>query len=243
MHELLQVYQKNFKKGLLYAVLFHITGGLAWLYWPVLFGNGEVAVRLSPYTEALDLQFNVPDIAPSGPTLLIPEETPAPPDLLGDIIPVPDPLDDDSLMVEMEITEPALITQTVNASAVGAPSGSDISAGGRGSGIASPAPPSRSNRDGAAYDERPRVLRQVEPAYPPLAKLTGIEGLVVLSVLIDETGRLQEVQVVKSLGNTGCDQAAVTAAKQWTFAPAIRQGNPVAARVTLPVLFSLKTAR
>ena len=243
MHELLQVYQKNFKVGLLFAVLFHLISGLAWLYSSVIFGEREVAVRLAPYTETLDVQLNEPDIEPSGPTILPTEEPPAPPDLLGDIIPVPDPIDEDSLMVEMEITEPTVVLQTVNASAVGAPSGSGGSGEGSGSGITSAVPTPRSGADGPAYDERPRVLRQVEPAYPPLAKLTGIEGLVVLSLLIDETGKLQDVQVVKSLGNTGCDQAAVAAVKQYIFAPATRQGKPVIARVTLPVLFSLKTAR
>ena len=242
MHELLQVYQKNFKTGLFFAVLFHLIGGLAWRYGPVLFGEQEVTVRLAPYTEAMDVQLNEPDIEPSGPTILPTEEPPSPPDLLGDIIPIPDTIVEDSLMMEMAIAEPTVVTQTVNASAVGAPSGSGLSGEGRGSGDP-PEPTPRAVTGGPAYDERPRVLRQVEPAYPPLAKLAGIEGLVVLSVLIDEEGKLQEVQVIKSLGNTGCDEAAVTAVKQWIFSPATRQGKPVIARVTLPVLFNLKTAR
>ena len=54
---------------------------------------------------------------------------------------------------------------------------------------------------------------------------------------------VEEIEVVKSLGNTGCDEAAVKAIKQWRFAPAVRQGRPIAARVTMPVLFNLKTAQ
>ena len=129
------------------------------------------------------------------------------------------------------------ITQVAQVAAAGSPGGTGRAATGN------PAATAPEVAPGPAYDERPRVLKKVDPEYPRLAKMTGVEGIVVLLILIDESGNVEEIEVVKSLGNTGCDEAAVKAIKQWRFAPAMRQGRPIAARVTMPVLFNLKTAQ
>ena len=50
-----------------------------------------------------------------------------------------------------------------------------------------------------------------------------------------------EVRIVRSLDPTfGLDREAVAAVKQWRFAPALRQGQPVPVLVPIEVSFTLR---
>lgn len=84
----------------------------------------------------------------------------------------------------------------------------------------------------------PRVIRRVEPVYPDEAREAGISGVVILEVIIDKTGRLRSVEVLKGL-RSGIDQAAVNAVKQWTFEPATLNGEPVDVFFNLSLNFRL----
>ncbi|MFY0582972.1 energy transducer TonB [Cystobacter fuscus] len=87
----------------------------------------------------------------------------------------------------------------------------------------------------------PRVLQQVKPQYPRSARNDGIEGLVLVRVIIGVDGRIEpgSTRVVRSV--PALDEAAVSAVSQWRFAPALgRQGRPVRVIVEIPVQFSLK---
>jgi len=85
----------------------------------------------------------------------------------------------------------------------------------------------------------PAFIRQVKPAYPPLARRLGKEGRVVLRLLIDQYGRLRDIEVIEAAG-FGFLEAAVAAARQSTYAPARRNGVTVAAKAILPVRFHLE---
>jgi len=69
----------------------------------------------------------------------------------------------------------------------------------------------------------PKPVQMVPPAYPP--KALG-DGVVVLEVGVDEKGAVGPVNVVQS--SPAFDQAAVDAAKMWTFQPAVRNGQRIA---------------
>jgi len=97
------------------------------------------------------------------------------------------------------------------------------------------APPSRLPDEGQPYDQRPLPTNAPQPVYPQFARDAGIKGRVVLHVLVDETGRVKRVVVVQSV--TGLDEAAIDAAKTWTFAPALKNRHPVAAWYELPMDF------
>ena len=81
------------------------------------------------------------------------------------------------------------------------------------------------------FDENPVPMRTVAPIAPK-----GESGLVAVTCIIDETGKVIEV-VVKKSTNTALDQAAVSALQNWTFKPAMIGGKAVKARVTVPVRF------
>ena len=78
------------------------------------------------------------------------------------------------------------------------------------------------------------------PDYPIAALREGIEGTVLLRVLVDETGKPIQVLILKSSGSRELDNAArdhVLAA--WRFHAAQRDGHAVQAWAQVPVKFSL----
>jgi periplasmic protein TonB len=87
-------------------------------------------------------------------------------------------------------------------------------------------------------DSQPTVIGDVRIPYPEDARSRGIEGTVVLSVLVDETGRVRTVKVLSGPGG-GLDQAAAKAVERIRFRPALRKGQPVAAQITYRYTFLL----
>ncbi|MDA8231771.1 MAG: energy transducer TonB [Magnetospirillum sp.] len=85
----------------------------------------------------------------------------------------------------------------------------------------------------------PAALDTSRPHYPRLARERGWEGVVVLLVEVGTDGAPAAVTVKCGSGHTILDQAAVDAARRWRFAPAHKNGQAIAARVEVPVRFSL----
>lgn len=87
-------------------------------------------------------------------------------------------------------------------------------------------------------DQKPSVLRKVEPKYPEAARRAAREGLVNLEFTVDVNGRATDIKVVKPIG-FGFDEAAIDAVKKWRFTPAKRDGESVPMRVKIPIRFTL----
>lgn len=92
-------------------------------------------------------------------------------------------------------------------------------------------------------DAGPELLNRIQPVYPSTAYRNREEGTVLLAILVDAEGRAAEVDVVSSSRSRDLDRAAIEAAKQWTFEPAVRDGRKVEARVEAPVTFRLEADR
>ena len=61
-----------------------------------------------------------------------------------------------------------------------------------------------------------------------------------MTVVVLSDGTVGEVTVLRSLDTTfGLDGQAVLAAKQWVFNPGMKDGLPVAVRVTIEMTFTL----
>jgi TonB family protein len=84
----------------------------------------------------------------------------------------------------------------------------------------------------------PVVIAKVEPHYSEEAREARISGIVILEVLIDKTGTVKDVTVLKGLPN-GLSEAAVEAVRQWLFVPATKDGQPVDVVFNLTVNFKL----
>ena len=78
----------------------------------------------------------------------------------------------------------------------------------------------------------------VAPVYPPIAIQARSEGTVILEAVIDETGAVKDVTVLRSVPLL--DRAAIDAVRQWRYSPTRLNGVPVAIIMTVSVTFTLK---
>ena len=81
-----------------------------------------------------------------------------------------------------------------------------------------------------------------KPEYPAQARRRGIEGRVVLRVVVAETGQVERVIIADSSGSKLLDRAAYRAVKRWRFHPAKRFGVATQDTITLPITFRLKNS-
>jgi TonB family protein len=89
-------------------------------------------------------------------------------------------------------------------------------------------------------DEPPVMINPESPVeYPPALYARGIEGKVLLRLRLDESGHLvpDSTKVAESSGYPALDSAALEAASRFRFAPALRDGRPVAATFLQPIHF------
>lgn len=87
---------------------------------------------------------------------------------------------------------------------------------------------------------RPVLLVRVDPEYPRLALMRRIEGSVVVSVVIDETGSVRDWKVLRSVSES-IDEAALDAVSKWRYRPATRNGVPVAVYGVVQLHFELES--
>jgi TonB family protein len=84
----------------------------------------------------------------------------------------------------------------------------------------------------------PHLVHNVNPDFSDEARRKKIEGVVTLTLVVDTEGQPTAVQVVSPLGH-GLDEKAVEAVRRWRFQPAMKDGNPVAQKITAQVSFHL----
>jgi protein TonB len=84
------------------------------------------------------------------------------------------------------------------------------------------------------------VSSRALPKYPDIARRAGVQGTVVLLVVIDRDGRVGEIEVLRSPDpRFGFDLAAVEAVKQWRYRPALLGGRAVTVQASVMVEFTL----
>jgi len=84
----------------------------------------------------------------------------------------------------------------------------------------------------------PRFMHRETPVYPENMRASGITGTVELSVLIDKTGKVRKITILKSAGES-FDKAAIKAIEASSFMPAKIDGKPVTSLLKMPVKFKL----
>ena len=104
-----------------------------------------------------------------------------------------------------------------------------------------PAPPTvqaRPAAQAAAKIVPAEILSKPVPIYTEEARAKRIEGEVLLEVVLEASGKLRVLRIVRGLGH-GLDDAAVHAAEQIRFKPALQDGQPSDSTVVLHVIFQL----
>ncbi len=119
-----------------------------------------------------------------------------------------------------------------------APAARTVQRGGFGDADVAAAPTVRSQSAPAARVIPAEILSKPTPAYTEEARHLKIEGEVLLEVVLEASGQLRVVRVVRGLGH-GLDDNAVKAAEQIHFKPAIRDGQPSDSTAVLHIIFQL----
>lgn len=83
----------------------------------------------------------------------------------------------------------------------------------------------------------PTKIHDVRPVYPDDAQAAGVEGVVILQVVISTEGSVIETGVLRSVPML--DDAAQHAVMQWRFEPTLLNGEPVEIEMVVTVNFTL----
>jgi TonB family protein len=95
-------------------------------------------------------------------------------------------------------------------------------------------------------EDPPVAINPVSPVrYPPALLQQGIEGKVLLRLFVDSAGVLipDSTRIAESSGYPALDSAALAAAPELRFSPALLQGRPVAAPFLQPIQFRSPRSR
>jgi protein TonB len=134
------------------------------------------------------------------------------------------------------IEKPPAASPTIAGPAMAPPAGAAISSAAAGNARAGGA-------TAAATSVGPRFVAGSPgnplPRYPPTARRRGLEGRVVLRVLVATDGRAEAVSVQTGSLHPILDAAAAETLRRWRFEPAHQAGVPVAAWVDVPIVFRL----
>lgn len=93
---------------------------------------------------------------------------------------------------------------------------------------------------GAITEAKPNYLKNPAPAYPLEARQKGWEGVVIVKVLVDKSGRPVRTEKEKSSGYEVLDRSALKTIKTWRFRPAQIGALTVESSVRIPIRFELE---
>ncbi|MBN2200329.1 TonB family protein [bacterium] len=226
--ELLEVHQRFMLGALLAACMLELTGLGAWRMWQRL--NAAEPDRV------VTMEYDPAQLPPAPPVNVdweaVKEWMLPKPDIRrtnGMPVPVPDAAADPDKTVptQIELGMEGLLTPPI-------PDGPDV--------IHRIKPDL--NIDGppnsvVPFEKEPVCILRVNPTYPEVARLAGLEGSVYVKLWIDKTGKVRQVVLLKS-DNPIFDQAVIEAAKQWVFTPAMMNAGPVAVWMSMPFHFALR---
>lgn len=88
-----------------------------------------------------------------------------------------------------------------------------------------------------AVEVKPVISRDAQPIYPQSAINAGIEGTVVVTIVVDKNGNVTDAEIFNSIFRL--DNAAVQAARSKVFSPGLINGSPVNTRMNIPINFYL----
>ena len=86
-------------------------------------------------------------------------------------------------------------------------------------------------------DTRAVILLAIKPAFTPEAKKKNVSGAVMLSVVLAQSGRVENIEVISGLPE-GLTEKAIEAAQQIKFTPAIKDGRAVSQRAFVEYNFN-----
>ncbi len=221
MRELRSLYQKYATRALISAVLIHIL--VISSYWAIsFFAEDEdpiITVRIMKYSElgpppSITNTEAAPQVAVS-----VPVSKPT--------IGVPVPVPDAEVNPEQTIASQKEMSEVANPLAADGPGGGEIRI--------------EDDPDPGAFipvEKQPVPVKGPSPEYPEIARRAGVEGTVWVKILVDKDGKSKKAIIMKSDAEI-FNEAALAAARQWVFTPAMMNNGPVAVWAAIPFRFKL----
>ena len=83
-------------------------------------------------------------------------------------------------------------------------------------------------------------MTQVRPEYPAEMRATGTGGEVLVDVIVNKEGAVQNAFAASS-SNKAFEDAAVNAVSQWTFMPGLANGHAILTHMQIPIVFALSS--
>ena len=228
--ELKRSYQANFAKGVALASAIHLllVGG------PVLVGyllqEDVENIPVITIRSVTDLA-PPPSVQARPPQVQVEAPKVAPPS-----VGIPKPVADEMVKEEVTIATRQELATLLNPNA-------NQGSGGEGAALVIDIPDEDfmpGSGDFVAVEQEPVPVKKESPVYPEMARQTGLEGMVVVRILVMKDGTVKDVIVVRPSGTSvGFEEAAIAACKQWIFKPAIQNQKPVSVWVNYPIKFSI----
>jgi protein TonB len=218
-------YQRNALTALAIAVVLHCLAVVSY-YIATGASHDEFAAATKIRTlRIVDLPQT--SIQLSGATPQVEALTSSPKIVAGSPVPVPD------AEVRAEQTIPSVLDQPVTGASSSAVDGGNIVV------VEPAAPPEEPLRPFASVEKPPRVVTQVSPEYPEIARRAGVEGTVWVKIVIDKEGKVRKAEIERSDADV-FNEPALNAARQWVFTPALMNSGPVEVWGSIPFNFKLR---
>lgn len=227
--ELKKVYQSNLFKGLALAAGLHLAVIGSVLLYQYLTRVDVEDIPVITIRSITDLA-PPPSVQAKPPQVQVEAPKIAPPS-----VGIPKPVPDEMVTEEVTIATRQELATIVNPAAVS-------SSGSEGAALVIDIPdedflPGAS--EFVAFEKEPVLIKNVTPEYPEMARATGLEGTVILRILVYKDGTVKDVIVVRPSGtDVGFEEAAIKAVKQWVFKPAIQNQKPISVWINYPVKFT-----
>ena len=93
---------------------------------------------------------------------------------------------------------------------------------------------------GLLLDRQPMIAARVPPPYPYMARRRGIQGKVMVRLLVGSDGRVKKSEVIKAEPSGVFEEAVLRTVGRWRFSPALSNGKPITSWVETTVKFELK---
>ena len=107
-----------------------------------------------------------------------------------------------------------------------------------------PPPPGASRREDSpvffSWEEAPELRKIVKPRYPEIARKAGVEGKVILLIIVDEQGNVLSATVVLAEPPGIFEQVAIDAVLQYKFKPARQRDKAIKVQMGHTIIFTLQ---
>lgn len=93
--------------------------------------------------------------------------------------------------------------------------------------------------DKETVDTMPKVLKRAPIVYPEMARRQGVSGFVSMNVLINESGSVEDVEIIEAKPEEMFELMADSNIRRWKFEPATYNGQKVKVWAMQKIVFKL----